>query len=478
MTSLRRNTLQLTVASVGQKALAFFYFMLLARSLGAESTGSYFLALSITTMFSVLTDFGLQPVLIREVAKERGDWREIVQNTISLKLILVALSSLSVIVFVHVLGYSDIVRELTYIALAVMAMDAVSLTMFGILRGSHVLLFESIGMFVGQTISVMVGVFVLLFHFPLVMLIVALFCGSFFNAVFSTAMVVRKFDTTLLRLRVNKTQMKRLLKVALPFALAGIFVKIYSYVDTLVISKFFNETEVGFYAVAYKLTYAFQFIPLAFVAALYPTMSTLIERKEQEALAKIFHQAMVYMMLLATPIVLGIFSVAQPLIDLAVGEAYVNSVPVLSLLIFVLFAIFLDFPIGSLLNASDKQKLKTTLMGITMVINVITNFLFVPWLGILGAAISANISFAFLFLSGCWFVRDMVKIAWLPLVSVLMRILLAGVLMMLVVHVLLNVWSFLFVMPVGAIVYLLGLFFFHVFSWKDVVAFRRQNVSL
>src|SRR3989338_4026117 len=127
MSRLGRNTLQLTLASVGQKALAFLYFLLLARTVGAEQTGAYFLALSITTMFSVLTDVGLQPVLILEVAKGREDWRSIFSATLGLKLLFTIITSGLVVGFVSVMGYGWDVRSLVYLALAVMALDAVSL---------------------------------------------------------------------------------------------------------------------------------------------------------------------------------------------------------------------------------------------------------------------------------------------------------------------------------------------------------------
>ena len=70
MTSkVARNTLYLTGASIGQKIIAFVYFLLLARIMQPEQTGIYFLVTSFVTMFSVVTDLGIVPVVIREVAK-------------------------------------------------------------------------------------------------------------------------------------------------------------------------------------------------------------------------------------------------------------------------------------------------------------------------------------------------------------------------------------------------------------------------
>lgn len=468
MSRLGKNTVQLTLAMVGQKALAFFYFLLLARMIGVESTGAYFLALSITTMFSVLTDFGLQPVLIREVAKEKPDWQRLVRNTLSLKLVFVIVSALLTVGFVFMMDYDPLVRSLIYVALGVMALDAVSLTMFGVLRGRQTLAYESVGMFLGQMITVVFGAAALLLHAPIVLLIVALLLGSLFNAVFSTAMVMRRAGgRELLRFEWSGSFIRPLLKTALPFALAGIFVKIYSYVDTLTIARFFSETEVGIWAVAYKLTYAFQFLPLAFVAALYPAFSDLVHRRDPD-LSRVFLRAMLYMMFLATPIVFGLWAVAEPLIAISVGSEFSASAPVLSTLVFVLLFIFLDFPIGSLLNAADRQALKTTLMGFTMVLNVVGNLLLVPRMGVMGAAITANVSFAFLFFSGLYFVPRFVEMDWPRFVWKLARILFAGFLMGMFVRFASSSLTLFFTIPLGVALYLLFLFAFGMLQRRDL----------
>ncbi|MDA1038213.1 MAG: flippase [bacterium] len=463
MSLLGKNTFQLTLASVGQKTLAFFYFLLLARTVGAESTGAYFLALSITTIFSVITDFGLQPVLIREVAKKSSTWQDIVRNTISLKMILMTIATVAVFLFVNLMGYDTDVRLLSYVAISVMLVDAVTLTMYGVLRGEQILKFESIGMFIGQALTVTMGVIVLFTNASLVLLVLALLLGSTFNAIFSTLMVLRRFGRSILIPVWSHSVIKPLLRVALPFALAGIFVKVYSYVDTITISKFFGEYEVGIYAVAYKLTYAFQFLPLAFVAALYPAMSALV-KTDRDKLSDTFEQAMVYVTLLAAPIVFGIWAISHSLIVMAVGPEFLDSVLPLSILIFALFFIFLDFPIGSLLNAADRQVTKTTLMGITMVINVIANLLLIPRFGVVGAAVAANISFAFLFISGMFFVPSIIKVRWRLLISKIFKISFAGLIMGLLVRWADDSLNLFYTIPLGAMVYILMLILFRIFG--------------
>ena len=77
------------------------------------------------------------------------------------------------------------------------------------------------------------------------------------------------------------------------------------------------------------------------------------------------------MLILAVPIVLWTLVDRRLLIVGVYGQQYAASVYPFRVLIFALLFIFLDFPLGALLNADDRQKTKTFIMGGTMSINVL-----------------------------------------------------------------------------------------------------------
>jgi O-antigen/teichoic acid export membrane protein len=105
-------------------------------------------------------------------------------------------------------------------------------------------------------------------------------------------------------------------------------------------------------------------------------------------------------------------SLAPVLVPFLYGEAYFTSVAILQVLAWVLIPIFLDFPIGSMLNATHRAAQKTSAMGIAMVINASMNWILIPEMGAIGAAWSALASFITLYGLGVWFVRK--EIDWMP----------------------------------------------------------------
>jgi O-antigen/teichoic acid export membrane protein len=163
-------------------------------------------------------------------------------------------------------------------------------------------------------------------------------------------------------------------------------------------------------------------------------------------------------LILVSPIAFGIFAVAPDVVRLA-GDGYVGAVPILRVLIFVLVPLFLDFPIGSLLNAADRQTTKTAIMGGTMAINIALNAILIPVIGIMGAAYAATISFWFLFLAGLYFVPKIIPgIFWKHLLWLGVKILGSGAIMAVATILLRPLFGFFVVVPIAALVYLVLLF--------------------
>ncbi|NBS41055.1 flippase [bacterium] len=454
--TVAKNTLYFTAASIAQKLLAFVYFLFLARVMEPAATGQYFLALSVTTIFSTITDFGVTPVVIRDVAKFPERAKHLVREALGYKLPFIVLAIIGAISTAYLLGYDPLVQRLVLIACLVMLADTFTLIFYGVLRGHHALRYESLGVFIGQTCTLLAGGATLLFYPSLPLLVLSLLVGSTFNAIYSGWHVSKLLGTDALIPKLDWKPAAALFRAALPFALAGIFVKVYSYVDSIFISKYLGSEAVGVYSIAYKFTYAFQFLPMAFTAALYPALSAVVGR-DAAASRRLFDDALWYVLIIASPIAFGLWAVASDAVALA-GHGYADAAPVLSILIFVLIPIFLDFPVGSLLNASDRQATKMAVMGVTMVINFALNAILVPRFGIIGAAWAGVVSFTFLFVAGFFFVARVIpRYGFVELGKTAVPIIFSGLVMGILAHLLRPVLGFVLVIPVAAVAYVVML---------------------
>jgi len=387
------NTSFFMIALIIQKVLSFAYFTFLARSLGAEGMGQYFFAVSFASMFSVLIDLGLSPLLIREVAKEEESDKWFHQ-IFTIKILLAIITAFIIVALDLILFYSDSVRNLIFLTTAIIVIDSFTLLFYAFIRGKQNLKFESWGTIVFQFIVMVMGLSLLKITDNIFILLTVLFTASLFNLIYSGIVLNKKFAVKL-KIYFSKELAKKIMLIALPFALAAIFAKIYAYMDTFLIKVFLGDAEVGFYSVAYKITFSLQFIPLAFVAALYPAFSNYF-KTDLEKLKRIFAKAFNYLAFIALPLSFGIIALSGEIVTKLYTDDF-DSIWPLKILIASIPFLFINFSLSSFLNASERQKINTRNLGFIMLFNVILNLVFIPRFGVWGASLASTLSTLLLF---------------------------------------------------------------------------------
>ncbi|OGL88483.1 hypothetical protein A3H75_02280 [Candidatus Uhrbacteria bacterium RIFCSPLOWO2_02_FULL_51_9] len=398
----------MTLASVGQKILSFLYFTFIARMVGAEDTGKYFLALSFTTIFAVITDFGLSPSLNREVARKPEEASKHLGSVLAVKTLLIAGTYVVMMLVAYVLNYSAEMRLLIALSGITMIFDSLHLSLYAVLRGLHKLKYEALAIVMSQFTTLCIGTVALILGQPLVWLIIAFIVSSFLNVLYASYML-RHHGHVRITLGWNRPLIASLLVVAFPFALAGLFARVYSYSDTVFLSKLAGNAAVGWYSIPNKITFAFQFIPLALSAALYPRMSEAFV-SDRAHLTYLFERAMKYLIIVAMPLAVFLSVLSQEIILTIYTAEYAPAIVPMQILLASLLFAFIDFPVGALLNGCNRQGTQTTAMGIAMVVNVATNILLIPSYGVIGAAIAALCGNVTLFVAGYVFVPKIARV--------------------------------------------------------------------
>ncbi len=452
--SVAQNTFYYTAALIAQKVLAFVYFSFIARMMGVEATGKYTFALSFTTLFAIFIDLGLAAVLTREVAKEPAQARRYLSNVLALKIPLAVLTYGFVVLMVNILGYPPITKHLVYLSGLVMFVDSFSLTLWAVMRGKQQLKYESLGIISLQIVTVSLGGLVMYFKLGLLWLVVALLAGSLVNLILATVTVWRKLNFSFIP-HYEPRVLKTLFQIGIPFALAGIFSRVYHSIDTVLLSVLAGDRAVGWYSIPIKITLALQFLPMAFMAALFPAMSKYFV-EDKRRLANIFECAMYYLMFISVPMAAGIFVLAEPVIIQIYGIEYLNSILPLKILMVALFFLFINFPVGYLLNACNKQVTNTVNLGITVIVSVALNVILIPRYSYVGSAWALLISTVVYFVLGMFWVGKIINYNRRFLLTSLFKSLLAAWAMAAVIYYLMSVyysWPWWVMIPAGAVVY-------------------------
>jgi len=454
--TVAQNTSFLTVASVLQKVISFAYFTIIARLIGVENTGAYFFAISFTTIFAVVSDFGFGLVLTRESSRNTNDVQKYLNTVFWTKVLFGIPAYLLVVFFINILQYSPEIKFLVYLSGITMFFDNLHSVFYNVFRAKKNLVYESIGIVCSQGITLIIGTLALLNHLPIYWLILAYTIPAFLNFLYSSYFLRRVYGFVY-KMEFDVVIFKKFLIFALPFAISGILARLYSYSDTILMSKMLGSEELGWWSVPYKIAFAFQFIPVALSASVYPEMSGLyIVGKEK--ISDLFQKSWRYLFIIVFPLSAGIIALADPIIIKLYKEQFAPAIPVLRILLISLIFSYLSYITGALLNATNRQKTQTVILGSALSINVLMNLFLIPRFGIMGAAYSVLVSNIFICASGFWFCDKAVGLNKPALLKSAGQAIWPAVIMGLIVFYLSDKIHFAFAIPVGGAVYFALLF--------------------
>ncbi|MEI6528999.1 MAG: flippase [Candidatus Falkowbacteria bacterium] len=405
ISNIAKNTSYLTIALIFQKIISFTYFTLLARYVGPANLGKYYFALSFTTIFAIFIDLGFANVLTREVAKDSSRAETWLANILSLKVPLAFLSLAAVFILINVLGYDPLTRNLVYICSICMVLDSFTATFFSVVRGFHNLKYESISSVIFQIIVLTIGYSALLLGGGLIPAMFALAIASAYNFIYAIIILKNKIKVAI-KLIYDKHLTKEIITISWPFAVYAIFQRLYTYLDSVFLSVLAGDEQVGLYQIAFKIIFALQFLPMAFTASLYPAMSSYWHNNREQLIIS-FERALSYLIIISLPIIVGAVVLADKII-LLFKAGYGGALLPLQISIISLFFIFINFPIGSLLNACDKQRKNTLNMGIVTITSIILNLLLIPHYQAVGASVTVLITNALMFILGIYWVKKII----------------------------------------------------------------------
>lgn len=463
--NIARNTSFFTFALILQKIISFTYFTLLARGLGPEDLGKYYFAISFTTIFAIFIDLGFTNYLTRESAKRQDEAGKILGRILGIKIPLASITLLAVILAINFLGYGEISRHLVYLSSISMVLDSFTTTFFAAIRGFHNLKYESIGSVVFQSIVLLIGISVLFSGLDLRWQIVALALASLYNFIFSAVIAAKIFKIDIKPV-FDWLEIRKIIFISLPFSFFAILQRLYTYLDTVLLSKLSGDMAVGLYQVPFKIIFALQFMPMAFTASLYPAMS-IYWSKNKDQLAVTFERAMNYLIFISLPISFGTIVLADKII-LIFKAGYADAILPLQITMLSVIFNFISFPIGSLLNACDRQKENTRNMSIVLAVSVIMNIILIPEYGAVGACITVTSTNALMVVLGLMVVPKITRYSGRKILKILLKCFLAVSVMGFVIFFLKSYLNILLVVIIAAFIYFTMLFILRAFTKEDM----------
>jgi len=386
---IAKNTAVLLAATIISKVLSFFYVMYTARYLGAEGFGILSFALAFTGIFGVLTDLGLSPLTVREVARDKSSAKKYLNNISVMKAILVTITFALIAIVINLLGYPEQTIKVVYLISLSVVFNSFTGMFYSIFRAFEKMEYQSLGQILNSILMLVGALFAISRGFSVIGFASLYFLISVVALVYSFVISIWKFVKP--KTEVDWNFWKLTIKESLPFGLSGIFITIYYWIDSVMLSLMKGNEVVGWYNAAYRLIVILLFIPSIINMVVFPAMSR-FHISSQNSLKLMSRKYFKFMLAIGIPIGVGTTLLADKVILLIFGAGYIQSIIALQILVWAMVFIFANAAFVRLFESINKQIIVTKITGICMIENIILNLLIIPLFSYIGASITTVIT--------------------------------------------------------------------------------------
>jgi O-antigen/teichoic acid export membrane protein len=355
----------------------------LTRYLGPGDYGRFTLALMYVQLFGVLADIGLYMTVVRDISKRPEETEELVGNTLVLRLAL-SFAAISLAALVSLaLPYEPDVRVAILLAGGPLLFGMLNSSMVAVfqarLRMSRAVISEVAGRAAALALAGTVAALDLGFY-----AVMGAAAGGALVSLVVTWLLVR--GMVRIRPLADFAVWRRLLLASVPLGLALAINELYFRADTLVISLFRSDEDVGFYTLAFRMLEFTLPLGTIFLTTVFPVMSRDVAEDRRRAAATI-QGAWDVMVALALPLAAGGALLAPDIVALIGGSDFEGSVTPLRILLAAGGLALVNGIFGLALIARDRQMAALWLNVSALVFNVGLNLALVPSHGIVAAAI-------------------------------------------------------------------------------------------
>ena len=476
------SVLKNTTIMMGSQAVTWLsslvLIMFLPKYLGSHSYGELYLAMSITMLFQVLIEFGGQYHITKEVSRERNNVPYIFADSSLLRIFLWIISMSIMLLFSEVAGYQWPVPVLIIILGVSKLWDGINSLLRNCFQGFELMEYPSAGSISERVFLTVTAVAALLAGLGQVTIAGLMAFSTLINFILSfyfSRKIIHFFPSFDFR------RSLKLLKQGLPYFLWSVFATLYYRVDVIMLSVMTTYSVVGWYGAAYKLFDVLMFFPYIFSQSLFPVLSRIAETT-QASLTKALQKSLNIILLVGLPISIILFSFPEQIINFLFGlKEYSQSIVLLKIFSVGLLLVYIDFILGAVVMATDKQKKWSVVAALAIFLNVGLNYLAIPFSqtnfgnGGIGAAAATIITELYIMISAIVLLRGTVKN---PLDSRFIgKVLTAGIVMCFSVYVIriFNIDWYIQVFVSGA-AYLSFLFLIKIFSAEEIRAVRNLPV--
>ena len=385
------------IVSTGVGTLATIVFsligiMIAVRYVSKEELGTYILVLTIVGSIDLIADLGTNISTIKNLACCNHDKRKHIVSTIFLYKLAVA-SLICVLIFttykiLNMFSFKFDYQEFIYYSMVLLVLESLNTLFNAILQGYQK--FKNMAfakIILSGANCLFIVALICYYHLGVVGLLFTRMISLFLVLIYQLIIL-----RTEIRFEFNREVIRKILGFGLPLGLNNILSFIFLRLDTLMIGYFLNPMSVALYGIATKIPDAARQMFDAFRSVFFPNMSELFSLKKLNDAEAIMNNSLRIISFITVFIALNIHLFQNFIVKTLFSVNYIESAPVLSLLMLVLSIGLIGNIIGTSLVAAGHSRLPFIINIVDTVTTLTANLLLIPRYGVMGSAYAALIS--------------------------------------------------------------------------------------
>lgn len=370
--------------------------ILVARYLGPSQYGLMNYVISYVTLFTIISNFGLDNIEIRELSRTPERKEYILGTCFRIRMFFATFAFILVIlslILFNANAFTSCMILLYSVTLYTGSFNIIRNYFTSIVKNEYVVKSEITRTVIGACIKVVL----LWIKAPLEYFIAA----TAFDTVLVASGYCFSYKKTIGKVsewKYDKTIVSYYIRESFPLVLSGAAVIIYQRIDQVMIGNMIDNASVGYFATAGKFLDLVLFLPMVLTQTVTPLLVKAKEKNKEEYERKKqqFVSIVVWISILLSVVV---SLSAYWLIYFTYGEKYLMAVPILQIMAFKTVGMALSSSSGQIIIMEHIQKWAFIRNIIGCIICVGLNFLLIPKYGVIGSAWVTIITVAF---TGCF----------------------------------------------------------------------------
>jgi PST family polysaccharide transporter len=390
--SVRRvlaNTAWLSADKVIRLVVGLVVGVLVARHLGPEQFGKYSFALALVAIASSISSFAADSVVTREIVADARHSNVVLGSQFALRALgsLLAVSAVFIVSWLQGEGSETIILAIAAVSLLFSPFEGIATWFQAEQRPKASVLSKTVAFFVASFIRL-----ILAFGGASVVAFATLFSVEAALSAVALAWTYHAHGERLWNWKVSRPWVAKLFHDSWPLFFAGVSIMLYMRLDVVMLNKMQGAHETGIYSAATRISEAWNFVPMALMAALQPV---LLRTKRDNPTLFIKRMDILYAFTAWASIAVAVvMSVTSGLVvRLLFGVNFQAAGSVLALHIWAGVAVYLGVASSQYLLAENLQKIAMFRTTLGLVTNILLNLALIPKYGAPGAAAATVVSY-------------------------------------------------------------------------------------